>query len=394
MARFGGSAKRLSGGSRLADPAELIRGTARLGRRTKDLVKRLEPGEIAIIDHRDLDRISAEELVDRRVAAVINVAESTSGHYPNVGPLLLTRAGIRLVEAVGAPLFELIDDGSEIVLEGGSIRTATGVAAEGRQLDTEELALELERQRAEIDDAIEAFAENTVSHLRQEGAMLTGRIDFPHMETIFRDRHALIVVRGTDYKKDLRTLRAYIRDVRPVLIGVDGGADAIVEAGFKPEVVLGDMDSATDETLAGGAELVVHAYPDGRAPGSDRVRDLGLDHHQVSAPGTSQDVAMLLASEKGAELIVTVGAHFNLTEFLDKDRGGMSSTFLTRLRVGELLIDAKGVSRLYRPTAGPGLLAVIGVSFVALIAVIAVSSPVLDNVMELLWLKLRVILGI
>ncbi len=134
---------------------------------------------------------------------------------------------------------------------------------------------------------------------------------------------------------------------------MDGGADAIIEEGLKPDVILGDMDSAREQALRCGAELIVHAYPDGRAPGAERLGELGLDHMVVPAAGTSEDVAMLLASEKGAELIVTVGAHFNLVEFLDKQRSGMSSTFLTRLRIGEMLVDAKGVSRLYNP--GPSL---------------------------------------
>jgi len=150
------------------------------------------------------------------------------------------------------------------------------------------------------------------------------------------------VVRGVDHKRDLKALRSYIRDVKPALIGVDGGADAIIEEGFKPDMIVGDMDSATEPTLRCGAELVVHAYSDGHAPGRETLEPLDLPFKLVPAPGTSQDVAMLIASEKGASLIVSVGSHFNLVEFLDKNRRGMSSTFLTRLRVGEILVDAKG----------------------------------------------------
>ena len=229
-------------------------------------------------------------------------------------------------------------------------------------LGAEELAAQLDRQREEIYDALADFAENTVTHLRQEGELLAGRIDFPSTRTVFRDRHVLIVVRGTTHRKDLQALRAYIRDMRPLLVGVDGGADAILEAGLKPDLILGDMDSASDAALRSGAELVVHAYPDGRAPGRQRLLDLELDHMVVPAGGTSQDVAMLMAFEKGAALIVSVGAHFNLIEFLDKNRGGMSSTFLTRLRIGETLVDAKGVSRLYNPGLGVSHLALFGLA--------------------------------
>ena len=329
-----------------------VHGTARKGKRTKDLVKRLDSGDVAVIDHRNLDRIAAEELVASGVRAVINLSQSSDGSYPNVGPLTLVRAGVPLVDVKDPALFERLRDGDPLVLDGGRVRIAGEVVAEGRLLEADELARDLDEQRRRIDRALHDFTENTMAHIREEGALLSGTIDFPETRTTFRDRHALIVVRGTDHVKDLRALRAYIHDVRPVLVGVDGGGDAILKEGMTPDVVLGDMDSASAKTLRSGAELIVHAYPDGTAPGADRLRDLGLDHTVVPAAGTSQDVAMLLASEKGASLIVSVGAHFNLTEFLDKQRSGMSSTFLTRLRVGETLVDAKGVSRLYNPGLG------------------------------------------
>ena len=211
---------------------------------------------------------------------------------------------------------------------------------------------------------------------------------------MFRDRHVLIVVRGTTYRKDLRALRAYIRDVRPILVGVDGGADAILEAGLRPDLVLGDMDSASDEALRCGAELIVHAYPDGRAPGCERLERLGLEHKTLPAAGTSEDVAMLLASEKGAGLIVSVGAHFNLVEFLDKARDGMSSTFLTRLRVGELLVDAKGVSRLYNPGVSGRQMALFFAAALVLLAIVIATTQPLSDLADLIWLKLKIILGI
>jgi uncharacterized membrane-anchored protein len=323
-----------------------ICGTARLGRRTKDLVKRLGPEDIAVIDHRNLDRIAAEELAACGVRAVLNAAPSSDGSYPNAGPLGLVRAGVSLVDA-GPELFERLEDGDRIEIEGGLIRAGGRTIAEGRLLDADELARDLEAQRSRIDRALLDFAENTMAHLREEGGLLFGTVDLPETRTRFRDRHVLIVVRGADHVRDLRALRAYIADLDPVLVGVDGGADAIVGEGLAPDLILGDMDSASEAVLRSGAELIVHAYPDGRAPGAERLRRLGLAHTVVPSAGTSQDVAMLLAFEKGAALIVSVGAHFNLVEFLDKGRGGMSSTFLTRLRLGETLVDARGVSHLH-----------------------------------------------
>jgi uncharacterized membrane-anchored protein len=326
--------------------APAIHGTARLGRRTKDLVKRLGPGDIAVIDHRNLDRVAAEELIACGVRATLNASPSSDGSYPNTGPLALVRAGVPLIDA-GPKLFDLMAEGDPLEIEGGLISSGGMPLAEGRPLHADRLARDLDAQRARIDRALHDFTENTLAHLREEGGLLSGAIDLPETRTRFRDRHVLIVVRGTDHVRDLRALRAYIEDVNPILVGVDGGADAIVREGLRPDVVLGDMDSAGEAALRSGAELIVHAYPDGEAPGAERLRRLALPHTVVPSAGTSQDVAMLLAHEKGAALIVSVGAHFNLVEFLERRRGGMSSTFLTRLRIGETLVDAKGVSHLY-----------------------------------------------
>ena len=386
--------RRRADGAARPDRPEPIQGTARLDRRTKNLVKRLRPGDVAVIDHADLDRIAAEDLAASGVSAVVNVAPFSTGRYPNAGPLLLARSGVRLVESPAAPLFEELKDGEEVVVDGGELRRNGAVLASGRALDLAELDRREGEQRARIDEALEEFAENTINHVRAEGELLAGGLALPAMETDFRDSHALIVVRGTTYRKDLQTLRAYIDDVRPILVGVDGGADAILEEGFKPHVILGDMDSASDAALRSGAELVVHAYPDGRAPGRDRLLELGLDHHVVPASATSQDVAMLLAHEKGARLIVSVGAHFNLIEFLDKNRAGMSSTFLTRLRVGETLVDAKGVSGLYNPGVGGRQLALFLAVALILIVIVVAVSPGLANLVELIWLKIKVLLGI
>jgi uncharacterized membrane-anchored protein len=366
-----------------------IVGPARLDRKTKNLVKRLNPGDIAVIDHTDLDRIAAEDLATSGAAAVVNCSRSSTDRYPNRGPLILARAGIPLIDAPAAPLFEELRDGDELVLHGGEIQARGIVLATGTVIGVDHATQQLERQRERISEALSEFARNTIEHVEDEGELLVGRLGFPPVRTDFRNRHALIVVRGTTYRRDLNTLHAYIQDTHPVLVGVDGGADAIISQGFKPDMILGDMDSATDAALTCGAEIVVHAYADGGAPGLERLQGLGIDPLVVPAIGTSQDVAMLLAHENGAELIVSVGAHFNLTEFLDKNRAGMSSTFLTRLRIGETLVDAKGVSRLYNPgVRGWHMWAFVAVSLVVIVIVIA-SSPALREFFDLLWLKIR-----
>jgi uncharacterized membrane-anchored protein len=377
-----------------ASAAEAIRGTARLGHRTKHLVKRLGSGDVAVIDHVNIDRIAAEELIETGVCAVLNASESSNGRYPNAGPLMLARAGIRLIDAPEADVFELLRDGDTVTIEGGAVSVDGDEVLRGRVLDIVGLEHQLEEQRERIDEALAEFAENTVAHVRQEADLLTGSVEYPATRASFRDRHVLIVVRGDRHRRDLKALRAYIRDVRPLVVAVDGGADGVLEAGMKPDMILGDMDSAGDEALRCGAELVVHAFPDGRAPGRDRLLEMGLEHSLVPVAGTSEDVAMLMAYEKGAALIVTVGAHFNLIEFLDRDRGGMSSTFLTRLRIGEKLVDAKGVSRLYTPSSPFGPVALFLVVFAVLLTILVITSPALNNLFQLVWLKIKIWLGL
>jgi uncharacterized membrane-anchored protein len=322
-------------------------GPARVDPRTKALTKRLRPGDVAVIDHLDIDRVSAEALVACQPAAVLNAARSTSGRYPNLGPEIIVGAGIPLVDDLGPDVMS-ITEGRTIRVEDGVVHDGEHVVAEGVELTPQIIERNLEEARAGLSVQLEAFAENTMEYLRRERDLLLDGVGVPDISTRIDGRQVLIVVRGYHYKEDLATLRPYITEYRPVLIGVDGGADAILEAGYRPDLVVGDMDSVSDRALTCGAEVVVHAYRDGRAPGVERVEALGVPHVVFPATGTSEDVAMLLADDKGAELIVAVGTHATLVEFLDKGRSGMASTFLTRLRVGSKLVDAKGVSRLYR----------------------------------------------
>jgi uncharacterized membrane-anchored protein len=369
-------------------------GTARLDRRTKRLVKRLCPDDIAIIDHTDLDRVSAEELAESGVRIVFNVADSASGRYPNPGPLALVRAGVVLIDAPGAELFDEVDDGEALVVRGASLyRNGTRLAA-GRELTVRELEDALVIQEGRVAEALEGFAENTMRFLRDEGKLLAQGLELPQLRTRFRDRHALVVARGPDATRDLRIVRPYIRNFKPVLVGVDGGADKLFEAGYRPDVIVGDMDSVSDEALGTGAELVVHAYADGRAPGLERLDQLGFSSVVVPVPGISEDVAMLLAYEKGAELIVAVGTHFNLVEFLERNRRGMSSTFVTRLRVGGKLVDARGVSKLFQSRVGLGPLVAFGLAGLTAVVTAVAASPELRHLISLLGSRLRSLLGL
>lgn len=321
---------------------------AKLDRRTKDLTKRLAPGDIAIIKHSDIDRVSAEALVACRPVAVINADKSISGRYPNLGPGIIVDAGIPLIDATGAEIFDTVAEGDEISIESGTVYLGGTEVASGVFQTPETIAEDMHEAEAGMNSVLVDFVDNTIEYIRKDSDLLSAELVVPDVRTDFSGRHALIVVRGYHYKEDLAILASYIREYRPLLIGVDGGADAILEAGYKPDMIVGDMDSVSDSALTSGAEIVVHAYRDGHAPGTERVQALGVDCVAFAASGTSEDIAMLLADDKGADLIVAVGTHDTLMEFLDKGRKGMASTFLTRLRVGSKLIDAKGVSLLYR----------------------------------------------
>jgi uncharacterized membrane-anchored protein len=361
---------------------------ARVDRRTKNITKRLKPGEIAIIDHSDLDRVSAEELTRRKVAAVVNAAVSITGRYPNLGPQLLLDAGIPVVDGVGQDVLVKIADGAVVRLDTETLYLGDTVVAKGTPLTQEIVDAAMAEARSMVAVQIESFAANTLEFLRREHELLTNGIPAPDMETDMEGRHVLVVVRGYHYREDLAVLRPYIREYKPVLVAVDGAADALIEAGYQPDAIFGDMDSVSDEALCCGAELVVHAYPDGRAPGLARVRELGLDALTCPAPGTSEDIALLVADAKGASLIAVVGTHHTLEEFLDKGRPGMSSTFITHLRVAGKLVNARGVHQLYqsRISGWSLLVLVLAAAITVLVAVLfSPAEPVLARYFEATW---------
>ncbi|NUQ88287.1 MULTISPECIES: putative cytokinetic ring protein SteA [Glycomyces] len=368
---------RLPGRNQEGEPSEgRLVGTARLDRRTKRLCGRLEPGDIAVIDHVDLDRVAADTLVGTDVAVVVNAAKSISGRYPNLGPEVLVKAGIVLIDGVGDEIFDKVREGKTVAVEDGKVYLGTELVAEGAVQTADTVAADMEAAKEGLSIQLEAFAANTMEYLKRERDLLLDGVGVPEVKTSFNGRHALIVIRGYNYKEDIDVLRPYIREFKPVLVGVDGGADALLEAGYTPDMIVGDMDSVSDDALRCGAEIVVHAYADGRAPGMERMDKLGVPAIPFPAAATSEDIAMLMADEKGAELICAVGTHVTMVEFLDKGRGGMASTFLTRLRVGGKLVDAKGVSRLYRQDMSVSALLLLIVSGLAAMATAVAISTV------------------
>jgi uncharacterized membrane-anchored protein len=361
-----------------ASAEKALSGRAMVDHRTKRLVTRLQPGDIAVIDHEDIDRVAAESLVEARPAAVLNAARSSTGRYANVGPLLLLRAGIVLLDDLGPALFEEVSEGDEVTIEGYKVIDGERFIASGIRQDSESIEAVHERSRARLGTELSLFAQNTVEYVEDNQDLLADDLEVPDLGD-WSGRHVLIVVRGHDYREDLAHLRGsgYLREMSPLVVAVDGGADALLESGVTPDVIVGDMDSVSERGLTCGAELVVHAYRDGRAPGSERLDRLGLAHHTFSASGTSEDIAMLMAWDLGAELIVAVGTHSSMVDFLDKGRAGMASTVLTRMKVGPILVDAKGVSRLYGGRVRKrDLLLLVAAALFAMVVVVIISEPI------------------
>jgi uncharacterized membrane-anchored protein len=348
-------------------------------RRTKNLMRRLKPGDVAVIHHADLDTTAARALIECRVSAVVNAAPCITGRYPNRGPALLLDAGIPVIDNAGDQAFAQVTDGSLGFLDGDSLRFLDGSCVGGELLTTDRVAEKMAAARANLNVELDHFARNTLAFLDNERGLLFDPVDTPQLKTQLAGRHVLIVVRGEGFKADLASLEGYLRDFHPILLAVDGGADALLEAKLRPDIILGDMDSISDDALRCGAELIVHGYPRGDdrgAPGMERIEQLGLSAIVFQAQGTSEDVAMLLADELGARLIVAVGTHFSLEEFLDKGRSGMASTFLTRLRIGSKLVDAKGVARLSEQHRPPiNLLALLVFASASPIIAVAIFSP-------------------
>jgi uncharacterized membrane-anchored protein len=323
--------------------------------------------------------VAAETLIEAGAAAVVNASESITGRYPNLGPLLVAAAGIPLLDGVGRDVLDVVTEGEVVIVDGDHLLVDGHKIASGTRQTMATLEDRVSDARQRMGVELERFAQNTLEYLRKEGQLLTGVPDVPDVGLDFRGRHVLIVVRGVDYKEDLAYLRSsgYIREIKPVLIGVDGGADALLEIGCKPDLIIGDFDSVSEPALRCGATLVVHAYAGGVAPGAKRLDRLGLDYILFESPGTSEDIAMLLAYEHGAELIVAVGTHSSMVDFLDKGRAGMASTFLVRMKVGPILVDAKGVSRLYRPSVHRrDLLLLVVAALIVLVVIVIISDPI------------------
>ncbi|MTI68315.1 MAG: hypothetical protein FH753_17170 [Firmicutes bacterium] len=370
-----------------------IKGKIKKDKVTKKLVKKLNPGDIALISHKDLDEVAAISLVEAKVKGVINVKETVSGKYPNQGPYVLMKNNIPIYEVNNKNFFAFINDKDYIEIKDGKIHVNKRKVFLCNLLNEDIIYNLLDKGYKNIENELDKFIENTLNYAKTEKNLILGEIKAPNIKTKINNKPVVVVIRGKDYKKDLKAIKHYIKEEKPVLIGVDGGGDALLDCGLKPDIVIGDMDSVSDRCLKITKELIVHAYPDGKAPGLDRLLKLGLNPLIFPSKGTSEDIALLLAYCNEADLIVAVGSHNNMIEFLEKGRKGMSSTFLVRLKIGSKLIDAKGVNKLYSNKIKARYL--LGLTIAPLIPVIILSlmSNPIKELLLLLQMKIRLFLN-
>ena len=368
-----------------------IKGRAKLDRRTKNLVTRLRKGDIAIISHDDIDEVAANNLIDIRPQLIINTQPSITGRYPARGALKILKAGIPILDEVPDQIFDNIKEGSWLEILDNKILSGKLLLAEGKLLTIADVQNKLDEANQNFGNELDDFVDNTLEYAKKEKDVLLGNLAVPDLDTLVLGRHVLIVVRGSSYKEDLRAISFYIQEQKPVLIGVDGGADALLEFNLQPDIIVGDMDSVSDLALQSGGEIVVHAYPNGKAPGLERVQEMGIEPIIFPVTGTSEDAAMILAWEHGASLIVAVGTHSNMIDFLEKGRKGMASTFLVRMKVGSILVDARGVSQLYQQSVRRRYLAELFLAALVPIAVLLWVSPATKPFLSLLWLQLKML---
>lgn len=370
-----------------------FKGTVKKDAKTKNLIKRLKSGDIAMINHKDLDEVAAISLVEKKVKCIINVNKTISGRYPNQGPSVLLEANIPIFEG-DEELFEIFEEGDIIeIVEEDVLREGVKVG-KCKLLDGDKIEKLLNIGYDNLEKELELFIENTLNYAKKEKGLVTGKIPIPKTKTNLKNKHVLVVVRGKDYKADLEAIRSYINEVKPILIGVDGGGDALLDFGYTPDIIIGDMDSVSDKCLKKAKEIFVHAYADGRAPGLKRVEELNLQAKVFPSPGTSEDIAFLLAYANGADLIVAVGTHSNMIDFLEKGRKGMASTFLVRLKVGPILVDAKGVNKLYNSSFKLKYAMGIVIASLIPILIITLKHPLLRDLLFLLKIRIRLLLGL
>jgi uncharacterized membrane-anchored protein len=335
-------------------------GTARVDRDIDRLLRRVCPGDIVVLDVLDLDRITADALVDAEIAAVVNASTSVSGRYPNLGPEVLVANGVTLIDETGPEVFKKVKDGAKVRLYNGGLYSGDRRLIRGTERTDQEIADLMQEAKTGLVAHLEAFAGNTIEFIRSESPLLIDGIGIPDVDVELRRRHVVVVADEDHAAEDLKRLKPFIKEYQPVLIGVGTGAEVLRKAGYRPQLIVGDPSELSTEVLKCGAQVVLPADADGHAPGLERIQDRGVGAMTFPAAGSATDLALLLADHHGAALLVTAGHSANIETFFDRARQHSNpSTFLTRLRVGEKVVDAKAVATLYHNRISGGAIALL-----------------------------------
>lgn len=369
-----------------------VTGMARVDRNTRRLLKRVGAGDVVVLDEMDIDRLTADRLAQAGVAAVINASPSISGRYPNLGPEVLAANGIVLLDAVSADVFGKIKDGNKVRIDAGVVyadkltKKEPEVLVEAIELTDQVIAERMIAARNGLADHLEAFAGNTTEYIRTESAMLIDGLGVPALDLSMRGRHVVVVADGVDSRDDLKAIKPFVKEYAPILVGVGRGADILTKAGYRPDLIVGDPEEITASSLKCGAELILPADTDGHAKGLERIQDLGIGATTFPSSGSAADLALLLADHHGAALIITCGAPASLDDFFDRSRRESApAMFLTRLKAGPKLMDAKAVATLYRQgNSGWATALVVLAALIALIVGLLVSSHLGSDVLD--WL--------
>lgn len=372
----------------------LIKGTAKKNVRTKALIPQLSSNDIAVIHHMDIDGVAAMQLVEKKVKAVINAVSSVSGKYPNRGPKILNNAGIPIIDNVGQEIFDRISDNDILEIDEKGLNINGSYLCDIKVLTQNDVEAKMKEASSNLWNVLDRFIENTLDYAKREKELIISPIRLPNTSVNMEGHHVLVVIRGDNYREDLKAIRVYIEEVNPIMVGVDGGADALLDCGYCPDIIIGDMDSVSDRCLKVCKEIIVHAYSDGSSPGMKRIENLNLNARKFPFIGTSEDAALILAYEQDAELIVTVGSHTNMIDFLEKGRPGMASTMLVQMKVGHKIVDAKGVSELYKNRLKPGYIAALFIAALFPLGIVAKTSPLIKGIYQMISLRLRILLGL
>jgi uncharacterized membrane-anchored protein len=334
-----------------------VAGTARTDRRISALLPRLRTGDIAVLDQVDLDGPTAEALAEAGVAAVVNRAAMISGRFPNRGPQILLDAGIPMIDQAegtnGRDLLTAVADGRRLLLRGGTVSVGDDVVAEGRSLTAQDVADQLTGAEAGMSTQLHTLTHNSAEFLRREEALLLHGEGIPRVRTKLKNRPVVVVGQGPDDVAELRRIRRYLREVKPVVVATGEGLALARAAGVSPDVVVLDSraeDLPLAKELRSCRDVVVTEAPGGvrsEGAGSDRFDRIGVRAVPMRTTATPADAALLLADAGGATPIVAVGLRGTVEEFLDGSREGIGSGYMTRLKVGPRLVDATAVPLLY-----------------------------------------------